>query len=45
MCLRASSSLHDQLFTKVITSPMSFFDATPLGNIIDRFSKDQDEGK
>ncbi|XP_071489513.1 ATP-binding cassette sub-family C member 12-like [Diadema antillarum] len=41
--LRAATSLHNAMFQKVIESPMSFFDTTPLGRILNRFSKDLDE--
>ncbi|KAJ8255155.1 hypothetical protein GJAV_G00201630 [Gymnothorax javanicus] len=41
--LRAASSLHDKLFQKVLHSPMTFFDTTPLGRILNRFSRDMDE--
>ncbi|XP_063967311.1 ATP-binding cassette sub-family C member 5-like [Lytechinus pictus] len=41
--LNASSSLHDNLFRSVIRSPVSFFDTTPTGRILNRFSKDIDE--
>ncbi|XP_070538464.1 ATP-binding cassette sub-family C member 5-like [Ptychodera flava] len=41
--LNSSSNLHDQLFKKVFRSPMSFFDTTPSGRILNRFSRDQDE--
>ncbi|XP_078145366.1 ATP-binding cassette sub-family C member 12 [Centroberyx gerrardi] len=41
--LHASSKLHDTMFKKIIASPMSFFDTTPTGRIVNRFSKDQDE--
>ncbi|XP_014665405.1 PREDICTED: multidrug resistance-associated protein 5-like [Priapulus caudatus] len=41
--LIASSRLHDMLFIKVLRSPMRFFDSTPVGRIINRFSTDMDE--
>lgn len=41
--LTGASALHHVMFWKVIRSPMSFFDTTPLGRIINRFSKDMDE--
>ncbi|XP_022093741.1 multidrug resistance-associated protein 5-like [Acanthaster planci] len=41
--LKASSTMHDIVFVKVFRSPMSFFDTTPTGRILNRFSKDMDE--
>ncbi|XP_062997330.1 ATP-binding cassette sub-family C member 12-like isoform X4 [Elgaria multicarinata webbii] len=41
--LRASSTLHDTMFYKILQSPMSFFDTTPTGRVMNRFSKDMDE--
>ncbi|GAB5588211.1 hypothetical protein Unana1_03111 [Umbelopsis nana] len=45
--IRSAKLLHAEMLTGVLRSPMSFFDTTPLGRIINRFSKDQhtvDEG-
>ncbi|MGH0138977.1 UNVERIFIED_CONTAM: hypothetical protein FKN15_000218 [Acipenser sinensis] len=41
--LRAASKLHDLLFDKILHSPVRFFETTPLGRILNRFSKDMDE--
>ncbi|XP_068849116.1 ATP-binding cassette sub-family C member 12-like [Capricornis sumatraensis] len=41
--LMASSCLHDRVFDKILESPMSFFDRTPTGRLMNRFSKDMDE--
>ena len=37
--LKASKTLHDGMLRNVLRSPMSFFDTTPLGRILNRFSK------
>ena len=42
--LIGSHSLHQSMLEKVIKAPMSFFDTTPAGRILNRFSKDMDEG-
>ena len=34
--------LHDRSFASVSRAPLSFFETTPLGRILHRFSKDQD---
>uniref|UniRef100_T1JBD6 ABC-type glutathione-S-conjugate transporter n=1 Tax=Strigamia maritima TaxID=126957 RepID=T1JBD6_STRMM len=40
--VRASSLLHSDMLTNILRSPMSFFDTTPLGRILNRFSRDVD---
>jgi len=41
--LTASSYIHDQVFTKVFKSPMSFFDTVPIGRVLNIFTRDMDE--
>ncbi|XP_021928372.1 multidrug resistance-associated protein 5-like isoform X2 [Zootermopsis nevadensis] len=41
--LRASSYLHNQLFMKLMHSPLHFFETTPAGRIQNLFSRDMDE--
>ncbi|XP_025100028.1 multidrug resistance-associated protein 1-like [Pomacea canaliculata] len=36
----ASKNLHSRLLARVLRSPMVFFDTTPVGRIINRFSRD-----
>ncbi|KAJ8918530.1 hypothetical protein NQ315_013034, partial [Exocentrus adspersus] len=41
-CLAAAIYLHDLLLSGVLRSPMLFFDTTPLGRVLSRFSKDME---
>ena len=38
----AAKTLHEQALHKIMRAPLRFFDMTPVGRIISRFSKDQD---
>ncbi|KAJ2260833.1 hypothetical protein GGI01_002727 [Coemansia sp. RSA 376] len=38
--IRASKKIHENMLRGVLRSPMSFFDVTPLGRILNRFSSD-----
>ena len=40
--IHASQILHNKLLKSILHAPMLFFDTTPLGRIMNRFSKDVD---
>lgn len=42
--IQASSVLHNNLFQKVLHSPMLFFETNPIGRMQNVFSRDMDEG-
>ncbi|RZC38301.1 multidrug resistance-associated protein, partial [Asbolus verrucosus] len=39
-CMNASSKLHSNMLARIITAPMSFFNANSSGIILNRFSRD-----
>lgn len=39
LTLRAAQHIHNRVFARVLMAPMYFFDATPVGRILNRFSK------
>jgi ATP-binding cassette subfamily C (CFTR/MRP) protein 1 len=42
MGIQSAIILHNTSFESIMSAPMSFFDTTPIGRIINRFSRDQD---
>ncbi|CAG7836472.1 unnamed protein product, partial [Allacma fusca] len=40
--LRSSALFHSDMLNRILKSPMSFFDTTPIGRIVNRFAKDVD---
>ncbi|XP_054162747.1 ATP-binding cassette sub-family C member 3-like [Oppia nitens] len=41
-CIRAAKLLHNKMLFRILRAPMAFFDTTPTGRILNRFSKDVD---
>ncbi|RAW37932.1 hypothetical protein PC110_g5808 [Phytophthora cactorum] len=43
-CMRSSQHMHDELFRRVLRAPVTrYFDVTPIGQILNRFSNDLDQ--
>ncbi|RLN91298.1 hypothetical protein BBJ28_00024128, partial [Nothophytophthora sp. Chile5] len=43
-CVRSSKNLHEELFRRVLRAPVNgYFDVTPVGRILNRFSNDLDQ--
>lgn len=40
LCMKASNNLHNSMFSKIVYATMFFFNTTPSGRILNRFSKD-----
>jgi len=40
--LRASGTMHKNMLNRILRAPMSFFDTTPTGRVVNRFAKDVD---
>lgn len=40
MYVRASKNLHNKMLSSILRCNMQFFESTPIGRIINRFSKD-----
>ena len=37
--IRASRTIHNNMLANILRSPLAFFDTTPIGRIVNRFSK------
>ncbi|KAL1513309.1 hypothetical protein ABEB36_002731 [Hypothenemus hampei] len=42
-CIKASTTLHNNMFSKIINAPMRFFTVNPSGRILNRFSNDMNQ--
>ncbi|DBA04368.1 TPA: hypothetical protein N0F65_002130 [Lagenidium giganteum] len=44
VCMRSAKNLHNELFRRVLSAPVNlYFDITPVGRILNRFSNDLDQ--
>ncbi|XP_055078539.1 ATP-binding cassette sub-family C member 12-like [Periophthalmus magnuspinnatus] len=43
LTIKAACKYHDRMFKNILSCPMSFFDTTPTGRILNRFAKDQED--
>lgn len=41
LTLRAASALHEDMISRLLRAPLSFFHTNPAGRVLNRFSKDQ----
>ena len=41
--VRVATTLHDNMLLSILRAPVAFFDVTPAGRIMNRFSKDQNQ--
>lgn len=41
-CVHASVVLHKYILTNILRLPLAFFETTPVGRVLSRFSKDID---
>lgn len=41
-CLNAARKIHNRMLHNVFSAPMAFFDSTPLGRLVNHFTKDLD---
>ncbi|GAV06290.1 hypothetical protein RvY_16304 [Ramazzottius varieornatus] len=41
-CIKASRRLHNEMLHRLVRAPLVFFETTPVGRVLNRFSKDLD---
>jgi len=41
--VRGATNLHERMLKSIMKAPLAFFDSTPAGRVLNRFSKDMDE--